>query len=266
MKKPPTPRSLYSPRSDTPLVGIRILVTRPLAQAESLTRPLERLGATTLVQPMVRILPPEDGYLALDSAIVRGASGTFDWIVFASANGVRTFDERRRAMAVTWPDNTVQIAAIGSGTANELVHLGYSVDRIPEKAESDAFAAALEKEAKRGERFLLIRANRGRDTLPRQLARWNAMVESVTAYRSEDVTQPDPGIPADLANVDLVTATSSAIASGIVRVFGDALRRVGIVSISPITTEVLRAAGYPPVAEATEYTMAGVLDAILRYV
>ncbi|MDO4558161.1 MAG: uroporphyrinogen-III synthase [Planctomycetia bacterium] len=266
MQKPRNSGPSHPIRSDRlrPLDGVVVLVTRPPGLTVSLTEPLERLGAKTMIQPMIRILPPEDGYVALDDAIRRSQAGVFDWIVFASANGVRAFDERRRALALTLPDRMYRVAAIGAGTASELEQSGYHVDRIPEKAESGALADAMEPEARRGERFLMIRANRGRDLLPRKLTEWGARVESVTAYRSVDVTRSDPGIPADLSGIDLVTVTSSAIAVALVRIFGESLRRVDLISISPVTSATLRNAGYPPAAEATRYTMPGVVDAILR--
>ena len=63
--------------------------------------------------------------------------------------------------------------------------------------------------------------------------------------------------------IDWVTVTSSAIAKSLVRLFGDDLRRAKLASISPIASNTLRSLGHEPSAEATEYTMDGVVDAIL---
>jgi uroporphyrinogen III methyltransferase/synthase len=48
-----------------------------------------------------------------------------------------------------------------------------------------------------------------------------------------------------------------------VRLFGDDLRKPKLASISPITTATLRELGHEPAAEAIEYTMEGVVSAIL---
>ena len=45
---------------------------------------------------------------------------------------------------------------------------------------------------------------------------------------------------------------------------GDDLRRAGLASISPVTSETLRRLGFEPAGEASEYTMSGVVEAIAR--
>ena len=46
--------------------------------------------------------------------------------------------------------------------------------------------------------------------------------------------------------------------------FGENLRQSRLVSISPVTSDTLRQLGFEPHAEATEYTMPGVVEAIHR--
>jgi uroporphyrinogen-III synthase len=46
--------------------------------------------------------------------------------------------------------------------------------------------------------------------------------------------------------------------------FGPDLQRTKLVSISPITSGVLRELGYEPAAEAREFTMRGVVEAVVR--
>ena len=63
--------------------------------------------------------------------------------------------------------------------------------------------------------------------------------------------------------IDWVTVTSSAIARSLAALFGGALGRSRLASISPVTSAVLRGLGDQPAAEATEYTMAGLVAAIV---
>src|SRR5262249_22902505 len=74
-----------------PLFGQRIVVTRPRDQARSMVQSLHRLGAEAISLPAIEIQPAND-YGPLDRAIFRLAE--YDWIVFTSANGVRSFLER----------------------------------------------------------------------------------------------------------------------------------------------------------------------------
>jgi uroporphyrinogen III methyltransferase/synthase len=126
-------------------------------------------------------------------------------------------------------------------------------------------AAALKPQAS-GQRFLLVRASRGREVLAEELAAGGGLVEQVVAYESRDVKEPLPEIHSQLAagKIDWVTVTSSAIARSLQAMFGEDLHRAKLASISPITSGTLRELGYTVAAEATEYTMPGLIDAIRR--
>jgi uroporphyrinogen-III synthase len=45
--------------------------------------------------------------------------------------------------------------------------------------------------------------------------------------------------------------------------FGEQLRNGKLASISPVTSGVLRELGHPPAVEASQYTMEGLVEAIL---
>jgi uroporphyrinogen III methyltransferase/synthase len=245
-----------------PLFGKRVVVTRPQHQNASLADRLAELGAAVMVQPAIEIGPPQD-WAPLDRALAD--LDRYDWIVFSSANGVRYFFDR---LAQGHGDlrrlGRLKLAAIGPGTAEELSTYRLRADLVPAEYRAEALAEALASEAA-GRRFLLVRASRGREVLAEQLAAAGARVEQVVAYQSTDVEQPDPEVAASLAGreIDWITVTSSAIAQALVRMFGDALRHARLASISPVTSETLHRLGFPPAAEATRYTMEGLIDAIL---
>ena len=68
------------------------MVTRAREQASEFAEKLRARGAEPVEFPLIRIVPPSDGYAALDDAIVR--VGTYDWICFASAPAVHAFCDR----------------------------------------------------------------------------------------------------------------------------------------------------------------------------
>ena len=248
-----------------PLFGQRVLVTRPENQAASLVRQLTELGADVLVQPAIRIAPPEDVAL-VDHTLSR--LDEFEWLVFSSANGVRALLDRLlsgeqdlRALG------DVKLAAIGPGTCHQLNEYRLKSDLVPAEFRAESLAEALAPHV-RGRRCLLVRASRGREVLAEQLRAAGATVEQVVAYASSDVQIADPEIVSALASgaIDWVTVTSSAIARSLVSMFGDSLRAARLASISPITSATLQEAGFTPSAEAAEYTMAGVVEAIVRSV
>ena len=153
---------------------------------------------------------------------------------------------------------------MGPGTEEELAHYHLKTDLKPANYRAEALAAALAETA-RGQRFLLARASRGREVLPEELIAAGGIVEQVVVYTSRDVERPDPEIAAALSagRIDWTTVTSSAIARSLVGMFGDELRKTKIASISPVTSATLRELGHEPSAEAREYTMEGVVQAIL---
>jgi uroporphyrinogen III methyltransferase / synthase len=251
-------------RSERPLSGLRVMVTRPDDPHDPLADQLRQLGAEVLVQPAIQITPPAD-WRPLDLALAR--LDQFDWLVFSSANGVRYLLERLIQTDDLGRLKKVKLAAIGSGTADELTRYGLHADLVPEQFRAEALAEALAREAA-GRRFLLARASRGREVLAEQLTAAGAVVEQVVVYTSADVEQADPDVAALLSagRIDWVTVSSSAIARSLVRLFGADLRRAKLASISPITSGTLRELGHEPAVEATEYTMPGLAAAIVEAV
>lgn len=247
-----------------PLFGQRILLTRPIDRTEALWQPLTELGADCLVQPAIEISPPDD-WQHVDSALDRLCD--FDWLVFSSVNGVQFLFERLLATGRDLRHLAgIKLAAIGPGTAEELAQYHLRVDGQPADVyRAEALAELLAKDA-RGKKYLLARASRGREVLAETLQAAGAQVEQIVVYRSTDVAPPDPDIAAALkaGRIDWVTVTSSAIARSLAKMFGEDLRNTKLVSISPVTSAALSELGFRPAAEAQQYTMEGVVAAILR--
>jgi uroporphyrinogen III methyltransferase/synthase len=246
-----------------PLLGRRIMVTRPADQNADLADRLSALGAVVLVQPAIRIADSPD-WAPVDEALARIAS--FDWLVFFSANGVRFLLDRLLSLGGDLRQLAgIRLAAIGPGTSLALSRYHLRADRQPTEFRAEALAEVLAAEA-RGTRFLLARASRGREVLAEQLRAAGGEVEQVVVYSSTDVDVPDPNLAEQLAHgaIDWITVTSSAIAGSLHRLFGEKLRRSRLASISPITSDALRQLGYNPAVEAREYTMGGLVEAILQ--
>jgi uroporphyrinogen III methyltransferase/synthase len=248
--------------SARPLVGRTILVTRPAHQIDALAESLAALGARIIAQPAIEIGPPRD-WAPLDAVLQQ--LGSFAWVAFSSANGVRALLER---LLSTGRDvralGSVKIAAIGPATAECLASYHLVADVQPNEYRAEALAESL-LPAAQGQRVLLVRASRGREVLAETLAAAGADVTQVVAYESRDVTTPDAEAAASLAagRVDWITVTSSAIARSLAALFGDHLRQAKLAAISPLTAGVLADAGYPAAAVAGTYTATGLVAAIL---
>ena len=254
-----------------PLAGVRVVVTRARAQAASMVRRLERLGAEAILAPTIAIVPPEDPG-PLDAACAR--VGTFDWVVFTSANAV-TFFVRRLADAGAGVRDLrgVHVCAVGAATAEALADHGLRTDLVPDEYRSEGVLRALRGQGTlTGTRVLLPRGNLARDLLPAELRRAGAEVTAVTAYR----TAPGDleGRAADLrrmlgeGRVDVVTFTSGSSVKNFVRAIGEEqagglLRRVEVACIGPVTAEAAGRLDITATIVPAESTVPALLQAIV---
>lgn len=248
-----------------PLFGKRFLVTRPEHQTTELRELLEDLGGYVISQPTIEILPPES-WEQLDRAIQHLPQ--YRWVVFTSVNGVSSFFDRLLSLGKDARHlANVKIAAIGPGTKAALQTRSVLADLIPREFYAEALAERLNQLPERG-RILLVRANRGRPILQEMLRQGGWTVEQVVAYRSCDVASVNPELLEQMnqGQIDWVTVTSSSIARSLVKLFGETMRRTHLASISPITSAALRELGFSPTVEAEEYTLRGLVLAILQHV
>lgn len=250
-----------------PLFGKRILVTRAREQASTLTAALEELGASCLEAPVIRLVPPSDTS-RLDQAI--RDLGTYDWVIFTSANGVRFFWQRLRQLGRdARAFARARLAAIGSGTAAALADCGLTADLVPGEFRAEGLAEAFAAQDLAGRRVLIPRAAVARDVLPAKLAAMGARVEVVEAYRTT-AAATDGARLRDLlqqGKVDVVTFTSSSTVTNLLQLLGSngaaALAGVKIACIGPITAAAAADHGLSVAVTAREYTIDGLVQAIV---
>ncbi|MBX3441282.1 MAG: uroporphyrinogen-III C-methyltransferase [Planctomyces sp.] len=252
---------------DRPLRGVSIALTRSAEQQDDAIELALRLGAEPVVMPLIDIGPPQD-WSDVDAAL--GRIGEFDWLVFTSANGVRSclgrlWDGGGDARALSG----VRVAAIGPATARALEEFRLRADLVPESFRAEELADALEPHV-HGRHVLWARANSGRDVLPDALSRAGAKLEQVVVYRNEDVAALPEGVAERIARgeLDWIALSSPSIARNLARLAGSLLkseagRRVRLAAISPVTAEAAAAEGLEVFAVATEFNWSGLFDAIV---
>lgn len=256
------------PASDArPLAGRRVLVTRPRTQAGDLVSLLEAAGATVIVAPTIRIVPPADPEPLRRAA---AEAATFDWIVFASANAVDAFLD---ALAATEAGELRSVAAVGVRTADQLRVRGVDVTVVPEAFTADALVSALTSRGSlRGARVLLPRSEIGRTVIADGLRAAGAAVTEVIAYRTlADVAADAPDVKGLLAarQLDAVTFTSGSAVQNFVQIHGHGsvalLQESVIAVIGPVTAEVARELGVTVHVQPATYTTAAMVEALGKY-
>jgi uroporphyrinogen III methyltransferase / synthase len=250
-----------------PLFGRRIVVTRASAQATGLRDALAELGADVVELPAMRIEPIDDAGLPA----LLGRIGDFDWVVFTSQNAVRLVWEALRA---TGRDArafaNAKIACVGKSTSDALLACGLAADVVPERFVAEGVLEAMaSRDDVRQSRVLYLAAEGAREVLPNGLRALGCDVEVVRVYRSVSDTVDGSALRAELADaaLDAVIFASASAVRGYVDVVGAELARaVPAVSIGPVTSEAVRAAGITLGAEASEASMAALVAATRRFV
>lgn len=251
-----------------PLRGRRVLITRARRQAGSLAALLRTQGARVLQVPAIEIRPPRS-WRPLDSALARLRD--YDWLILTSVNGVEALFARmarrkmsRRALA------HLRIAAIGPATKRAIEERGLKVEVMPREYVAESVVRALKGKTK-GKRALLVRARVARDVIPRELRRAGAQVEVVEAYETVVPRASRARLRAVLRDPkrrpDVVTFTSSSTARNFFALLGRdhrLLEGVRLASIGPVTSATLRELGHRPHIQAREYTMPGLVAAIIK--
>ncbi|MEM6363027.1 MAG: uroporphyrinogen-III C-methyltransferase [Planctomycetota bacterium] len=254
--------------SKRPLLGKRVLISRPQVVMESpsqsddvLSSQLCSLGAVVLSQPVMSIVAEEPSIL--DATLDR--IDAFDWIVFSSRNGVRYLTQRicqRGGDARSL--GQVRIAAVGTGTAEELWRFRLRADLLPTTSTGSNLAAALATHARHA-RVLSIRGNRGGDHFRRPLEDAGHSLEEVVVYKQVDgpETSPEVQTAIDERALDWITITSGELARRLHDRFGDALWQIRIAAISPAVRSVLQSLGGRDIVVAESPGMDSIIDAII---
>ncbi len=255
------------PNENRPLAGTRILVGRARHQAGSLSTSLRALGAAVVEIPFIEIRKPQS-YQRLDDSLK--SIKNYDWLIQTSVNGVDAMWERVRSLRIQRGNfKRLQIAAIGPATKKAITKRGLKVKMVPEEYIAEAVVAKLRDKIS-GKRVLLIRAKVARDVIPEELRAAGAHVDVVEAYETVVPEKSRPRLRALMKSArrpHLVTFTSSSTAKNFAALLGNgkagSLKNVQFASIGPVTSATLRDLKMPVDIEAREFTMGGLIRAIV---
>ena len=161
---------------------MRLIVTRPQAQADVLVTELRAAGVDAVALPLIDIAPVADvqplrqAWAGLDRCALA---------MFVSANAVQHF-MRARPLSAAWPPQLLA-GSTGPGTSAALREAGVPAELLVEPAgevfDSEALWQRLRMRDWQGRRALVVRGEGGRDWLAEQLRERGATVDFIAAYR-----------------------------------------------------------------------------------
>ena len=232
-----------------------VVITRSLAQNESLRHLLEARGANVVEVPLIAIAEPDDDGRERDEVLQRFHE--FDWLVVTSPNGAeRVAPFLSAAQAAGDATSYPAIAAVGDATARSL---GTAVSLVAQPARADVLADIFP--SGQGS-VLLVQGNLADNTLGQALTAKGWTVNQVVAYHTVQL-RPAPDMVEPAWSADVLLLASGSAATGWFEAFGVATPPV-VIALGPSTAKVAEALGLDVSAVASEQTLESLLDTAER--
>ena len=204
---------------------MRVIVTRPQAQAEPLLNALRAQGFEPIACPVIATEPIDDGPIDVTG---------YEWVIVTSANGAAELGARHIGVLR-------RVAAVGELTAAALEAQGIAVEFVPTLASQEGLLAELPRPVGRA---LFVGAEGARRLLADELP-----ADFRAVYRTVELTPAPP-------DGDLVLLASASAAAAWARLGST----VPAITIGPQTTAAALDAGLTVVAEADTQNVTGLVD------
>ena len=233
----------------------KVLITRTHEGNVELAAKLRAVGLEPIALDVLAISPPED-WSEVDLRL--RALDEYDWLLFTSAAGARSFAERARALGIAPKGVRAKVAAVGTRTGAELSRAGWGVSFTP----SAFLTMALAEELPGAGRALLLRNDIADPSMGDVMRRRGFEVDEVAVYRTR--TLELKAIDA-VGEADMVIFGSPSAVEGICSQLPESVLSglTGKVAacVGPVTAEAARARGFTRIVQsAHEHTF----DSLLR--
>jgi uroporphyrinogen III methyltransferase/synthase len=253
-----------------PLFGKRVLVTREHSEGFDA---LEDLGAEVIEFPTIKIVSPEN-WDELDAAIDK--IGSYNWLIFTSANGVKFFFKRFFEKDKDIRDlKGIKICAVGDKTASFIKRYGIKVNLIPEVFNAEglikSFASGLTDSGLKGVRFLLPRAEEAREIFPEKVRELGGEIDVAIGYRAVKPEVHGKRLRRFLkeGKISVATFTSAATFNNFMSIMEDdaleLLKGVAIAVIGPVTAKAVEKAGLKVSIMPKEATIDAMVKSIIKW-
>ncbi len=253
------------------LFGRRVAITRTRSGNSGLREKLEHLGAEVVELPLINVVPDVQPDVLVE---ILAELGTYDWIVFTSANGVNIFFEQfHKAFKDVRALGLLRIACVGEATARAVEQRHLEVECRPEIATADALADALiATDSLDSAKVVVVTGNLNRETLVHRLeTEGRAIVDILPLYRTEKLDLSDNPAAHDFREkgADAILFASSSAAEAFAAQAGSLALEPGAKrpfggSIGPQTSESMKKVGMPVDFEAKKPGLDSLIDALVK--
>jgi len=256
---------------------MKVLITRPRAQADAFAEKLRLAGFEPIFFPVIEIQPIENN-IALDVALQK--LGCYEWVIFTSVNAVdavfnnlrfetatQKLGEKQNSLSLRDSVANCRVAAVGPKTAEALQARGITPDFIPKEYLPESILPGLGD--LHGKWVLLPRAEIARKALPQAIFEAGGVPHEIAVYKTLPA-QPDPeGLAALKSGVDVITLTSPSTVQNFIAFAKqnglDPLhlpKNPAFACIGPVTEQAAKEENLPNRLMAKEYTTDGLIAAL----
>ena len=254
-----------------PLFGQRVLLTREHSTG---FEKLEDMGAEVMEFPTFEIVPPKS-WQQLDDSM--GGLGSYDWIIFTSAKGVKFFFERLKALGMDIRLlGGAKICAIGPKTAEAVESFCLKVDLVPEEFRAEGLIKSFSElnaggKDLKGVRFLLPRAQEAREIFPEKVREMGGHIDVPPVYQAIMPEAHGKRLKRILkeGKITVATFTSGATFTNFLEMMGEEakelLKGVAIAVIGPVSAKKVKEAGLSVDIMPKSATMESLEQAIIEW-
>ncbi|ARB92448.1 uroporphyrinogen-III synthase [Legionella longbeachae] len=179
------------------LNGLRILNTRPQEQAHKLTESIRASGGIAIELPALEIQASNSDWVDLLPNL-----DNVTHAIFISANAVHYCFTQLNQLQINWP-TSIQVIAIGQGTASSLQKFNIQVSAIPEFPNSEHLLSLDTLQHLENQNVLLFKGKEGRPLIEEQLMQKGAKLVILKVYQRV-MPKPSPLLVQSIWRDDLV--------------------------------------------------------------
>jgi len=247
------------------LSGLRILITRPIHQADALATELKDHGAHPLIHPTIRIQATEGKIRENALRAVKQLETTdYDGLLLSSTNAVVSFADALTELGISDAQlNQLTIFCVGPATERYATAQGMTKTHLASEFTADGVVELVRNhygDDLPSKTFLFPRARNGRNNLIRGLEAKNATVNVAALYETVPIEE-GPTLPAE---IDWVTFTSPSSIEGFIHSYGTK-SLTKIACIGPVTAQQLARYGLVATVVGKQATIPKLVEAIVDY-
>lgn len=240
-------------------------ITRDERQAKEFSALIQQAGGQTVEAPLIQIVCKHLPLEQRDQISVH----PYTWIFFTSANGVHCFFAQ--SLDFKKVVQTAHIAAVGTKTAETLKSYGYEADFIPPVFNAETMMEIFLTKKEDVGRWLLIRGNRSRKTIPLVCQAYGIPFHQAEVYETKNKEEQTGRLRhvLDVHSFDYITFTSPSTVDSFCSLITRASHPMiyldtDIICIGSTTMKRAEEAGFEQIYSAKSFTTQGMVDEMIE--